>query len=260
MDGNRGKARPQAPWIGTRGRIGVVIPSTNIGVEYDCQRLIPEGVTWHFARFFVGVRDLSSDQSFLAFVEAIQETIPLAMRDIVTAEVDHVVMGMSAETFWGGVEGNQAFQARIREAIGPHLGLTTGANAVTAALERFGARKIAVLTPYQPVADRQVQRFFTESGFEVRRLVGLKCETANSIAHTPQTQVLDVVVNQLDGADVDAIVQVGTNMSNADLFPTLEKVLRKPVLPINIMLIWHALRALGIDDTFIGRGRLLEEY
>ena len=27
--------KAQAPWIGARGRIGVIIPSTYIGVEYD---------------------------------------------------------------------------------------------------------------------------------------------------------------------------------------------------------------------------------
>ena len=43
--------KAQEPWIGARGQIGVIMPSTNIGVEYDCQRIIPPGVTWHFAPF-----------------------------------------------------------------------------------------------------------------------------------------------------------------------------------------------------------------
>ena len=88
-------SKPQEPWIGSRGRIGVIIPSTNIGVEYDCQRFIPDGVTWHFARFFVEQIDLSSDNMFLAFIDAIRTTIPHAMRDIMTAEVDYIMMGMS---------------------------------------------------------------------------------------------------------------------------------------------------------------------
>ncbi|MAG97131.1 MAG: hypothetical protein CMM08_10660, partial [Rhodospirillaceae bacterium] len=107
--------KPQDPWIGIRGRIGVVIPSTNIGVEYDCQRFIPQGVTWHFARFFIELKDLTSDNAFMAFIEAIRLTIPDAMRDIMTAEVNHIMMGMSAETFWGGLAGNDEFSARLRE-------------------------------------------------------------------------------------------------------------------------------------------------
>src|SRR5688572_25252051 len=78
--------KAQEPWIGARGRIGVIIPSTNIGVEYDCQRIIPPGVTWHFARFFVEQPDLSSNDMFLAFIAAIRKTIPHAMRDIRSEE------------------------------------------------------------------------------------------------------------------------------------------------------------------------------
>ncbi len=252
--------KPQSPWIGSRGRIGVIIPSTNIGVEYDCQRFIVPGTTWHFARFWVEFKALHNDDAFTTFLEAIQDTIPLAMRDLLTAEIDHVMMGISAETFWDGVEGNQAFQARLREQMSDDMGLTTGANAVVAALGKFGAKTISVITPYQPIGDKEVHRFFSESGYEVKTLVGMKCDNANSIAHTPRDVVLDVVVNQLDGDDVDAIVQVGTNMSNSDLFPTLEKMLGKPVIPINVATIWHAYRAIGIDDKLVGLGRLFEEF
>ena len=247
-------------WIGERARIGVAIPSTNIAVEYDCQRIIPEGVTWHFGRFYIEVRDLSDDAVFLRFVEAIQETIPLSMRDLVTAEMTYAMMGMSAETFWGGRAGNEAFQERIREIIGPNIGLTTGANAADAALKAFSIKNIAVLTPYQPVADEQVRTFFGESGYEIKRLHGLKCDSAHGIANTPRDRVLDVVVNELNGDDIDAIVQVGTNLSTLDLFPTLERQLDKPMIAINVALIWHALRVAGIKDRFYGKGRLLEEF
>ena len=247
-------------WIGERARIGIAIPSTNIAVEYDCQRIIPEGVTWHFGRFFIEMRDLSDDAGFLRFVEAIQDTIPLSMRDLVTAEITYAMMGMSAETFWGGRAGNEAFQAGIREIIGPDMGLTTGAEAADAALKAFGITDIAVLTPYQPVADEQVRTFFGESGYNIKRLHGLKCDSAHGIANTPRAQVLDVIMNELDGDDIDAIVQVGTNLSTIDMFPTLEHQLGKPMIAINVALIWHALRAAGINDKFFGRGRLLEEF
>ena len=105
-----------------------------------------------------------------------------------------------------------------------------------------------------------MRKFFGESGYEIKRLHGLKCDSAHGIANTPRSQVLDVVVNELNGDDVDAIVQVGTNLSTVDLFPTLEQQLGKPMIAINIALIWHALRAAGIDDKFYGKGRLLEEF
>jgi maleate isomerase len=249
----------QEPWIGTRGRIGVVIPATNISVEYDCQRLQLPGVTWHFGRFYTPSTDLSTNEAFLAFLEGIRTTIAEAVRDLLSAEVTHMMMGMSAETFWGGVAGNQEFLEKLIAQIGS-MGLTTGANAMVEALGRFGAKRIAVLTPYQEVGDQQVLRFFGESGFDVRRVKGLRSGSATSIAHTPRGDFVRAVVDDLDGDDVDAIVQVGTNLSTVDFFPTLEQMLGKPCIPINIATAWHALRAIGVDDLVAGRGRLLEEF
>ena len=252
--------KPQEPWIGSRGRIAVIIPSTNIGVEYDCQQLAPPGVTWHFCRFFVEQPDLSSDDMFMAFVDAIRHTIPHAVRDAMTCEPSHIMMGMSAETFWGGLEGNAEFTQRLREVCGDGIGITTGANALDASLKAFGARRVAALTPYQPVGDEQVHRFLEETGYEVSNVVGLKCDTSTSIAHTPPGEVIDAVMNRLDGADVDAIVQAGTNLTALDIFPALEKQLGKPVIPINVATIWHTFRTNGIDDKFFGRGWLLERF
>ncbi len=252
--------RAQEPWIGARARIAVIIPSTNIGVEYDCQQFVPPGVSWHFSRFWVEQPDLSSDNMFLAFIDAIRKTIPGSLRNAMTCEPSYVMMGMSAETFWGGLEGNAEFEQRLREQIGQDMGLTSGAAALRAALDKFGAKKVAALTPYQPVGDEQVHRFLAESGYDVHKVIGLKCDTATSIAHTPPREVVDVVVNELNAADVDAIVQAGTNLSTVDIFPTLEHQLNKPVIPINVATIWHALRAQGVNDQFQNKGWLMERF
>jgi maleate isomerase len=250
-------------YIGHRAKVGVIIPSTNTAVEYDLQRLVRaglRGVTWHPGRFFVEHTDLSSDDNFVHFLKLIRETIPLSVRDVLTCNPTHIMMGMSAETFWGGIEGNEAFIGRIQEQIGD-LGLTTGANAVIEALEAFGGvKRISVLTPYQPIGDENVVRFFSESGYDIHRVHGLRCEnTTDAIAGTPFSDVFEAV-RAIDDDSVDAIVQVGTNLSTSDVFPTLEKQLAKPVLPINIATSWHALRTCGVDDRFDGMGRLFEEF
>jgi maleate isomerase len=250
---------PQEPWIGTRARIGVVIPSTNIAVEYDCQKIRVPGVSWHFGRFMTPTTDLSSDRAFIDFLEGIRTTIPHSVAALMTAEMSHIMMGMSAETFWGGVEGNAEFLRRVQDQIGT-LGLTTGANAMLDALAACKAKRIAVLTPYQPIGDRQVLDFFGDSGLEVIRVKGLRCGSATSIAHTPRGDVARVVLRELEGDDVDAIVQVGTNLSTCELFPTLELLLGKPCIPINVATAWSALRACGVKDSVSGFGRLMEDF
>lgn len=245
-------------YIGHRAKIGVIVPSTNTAVEYDLQKVCPRGVTWHPSRFWVESPNLSSDDNFLHFLDLIRKDIPISIRNVLDCKPDHIMMGMSAETFWGGIEGNQSFIEQVREQIGD-LGLTTGANAMNDALECFQAKKIAVLTPYQPIGDENVDLYFTECGYEVKKIIGLRCPSATAIAEVPLSDVVEAV-KELHQADVDAIIQVGTNLSTLDLFPSLERYLNTPCIPINACSMWHALRANGIRDQFDGLGQLLERY
>jgi maleate isomerase len=64
----------------------------------------------------------------------------------------------------------------------------------------------------------------------------------------------------LDGPDIDAIVQVGTNLSMVHLAAAAELWLGKPVIAINTATYWHALRQNGITEKVQGFGRLLEEF
>jgi maleate isomerase len=59
---------------------------------------------------------------------------------------------------------------------------------------------------------------------------------------------------------VDAIIQVGTNLSMVRLAAMAELWLGKPVIAINAATYWHALRTNGINDKVEGCGRLLEEF
>ncbi len=255
----------QDNYIGHRAKIGVVVPSTNTSVEYDCQRILPRGVSWHTTRFYIESPDLSSDEAFLHFLDLLRETIGDSIRSLMTMRPDHVMMGMSAETFWGGIKGNDGFVDRIQEMVGSETGLTTGANAVIASLEALGivgntGKRLGIITPYQPVGDKNVRLFFEDAGFEIAGLVGLRCENAHdAIALVPEHDVMNVV-REVDGDNVDAIVQVGTNLSTSGIFPTLEKWLGKPCLPINVATAWHALRSCGVDDKYDNFGRLFEEH
>ena len=244
-----------------------MIPSTNTGVEYDLQKFILDGLTWHPSRFWIELSQWADevndsgeqfDQVFERFLDMMREEIPKAVRNVMSSQINHLMLGMSAETFWGGIQGNIEFEERIKSQIGD-MTMTTGATATREALELFGAKKISVITPYPPIGDENVRLFYNELGFEVKAVKGMCRPSAQAIAETPISMVLDAV-RDVDGDDVDAIIQAGTNLSTVDLFPTLEHTLGKPLIPINVATIWHALRAVGITDKVTGKGRLLEEF
>jgi maleate isomerase len=243
--------------VGRRAKWGVIIPSTNTVVEHDLNAVRPEGITFHAGRMYLETGDLSSDDAFKALLGQIQTSLEIAIRDVLTCEPDYLVMGMSAETFWGGKAGGAEFTRRVEQLSG--LRVATGAAACEQAVSALGLERISVLTPYQPVGDEQVEAFFSDIGVEIVRLVGLRCPSATAIAEvTPAT--LRPILHGLDGDDVDAIIQVGTNLSMLALAEHAERELGKPVVAINAATLWHALRDNGFDDRFEGYGTLLREH
>ena len=91
------------------------------------------------------------------------------------------------------------------------------------------------------------------------RIKGLRCPTAVSIAHVDEGTLRQALLD-VDGDDVDALVQAGTNLSMPRLADEAERWLGKPVIAINAAIWWMALRDNGIDDKIEGCGRLLREF
>ena len=244
--------------IGHRMTFGVIAPSTNTSVQPEFDHMRPHGVTNHHSRCIIPDTKVSDNKSFMVMLNNIRESVPAAIESVMTANVDHVVMGMSAETFWDGVEGNRKFIKQINERSGG-LSVATGAEACERALKLFGAKKIGVVTPYQPIGDTNVVKFFSELGFEVVAIEGLKCPTAVAIAHVPESE-LRAALHKVNGPDVDALVQVGTNLSMIRLADEMERIVDKPVIAINAATWWMALRDNGVEDVLHGFGTLLREY
>lgn len=243
--------------LGYRGRIGIVVPSTNTSCQPECEQLRPRGVTNHIARISIRERPLTTEQAFLEHVDAMRNGMRTAIDQVITCQPTHVIMGVALEAFWGGVVAAQNLQKELAERAG--VGVSMGSTATDAALQRLGARRIAILTPHQPRGDEQVRHWFSEAGYDVRRLIGLKCASPVLIAHTTPQQVI-AALRELDGDDVDALVQVGTNLAAIELCAEAEQWFGKPVLAINAVTYWDALRRSGVEDKVYGFGSVLERF
>ena len=243
--------------LGWRHRFGVLGPSTNTVVQPDMEAMRPAGVTNHYSRIYTPNADAVSNESFLAGVSLIGRNTLDAVTSVMTSAPDSLVMGMSAVTFIGGMAGADAFQASLEQASG--LRVSIGSHATAAALRAYGAKRVAFLSPYFPAANTEVRRYLTEAGFEVVRDHCLQCPSWTAIAAIPAATIR-AAFRALDGDDVDAIVQVGTNLSAVRLCAAAELWLGKPVIAINVATYWNALRTCGIDEKVAGIGRLLESF
>jgi maleate isomerase len=243
--------------LGWRRKFAVLVPSTNTVVQPEFDAMRPEGVTNHICRIRIPNMRLASDADFQLLVERIAAAQLEAVDSAMSCEPDHVVLGISVETFWGGRAASRKLKQELEDRTG--LDVTLGAESCDAAFARLGVKRIAVLTPYFPVGDQNVQRFFEESGYRVARIRGLKCASPVQIAHVPP-ETLRAAAEELDGDDVDAVVQVGTNLAMAKLAAQMQAERRKPILAINACIYWHALRKNAISDRVAGWGSLLENH
>jgi maleate isomerase len=215
-------------------------------------------VTNHYSRIFTPNANAVSNESFRAGAEVIAGNVLEAVRSVLTCGPDYLVMGMSAVTFFDGEKGADRFTREVEQESG--IKISIGSDACTAALQAYGGvKRIAVLSPYWPSMNTEVARYFSDKGFTVVRDKCLQCRSWTQIAEVT-TETLRAVLTELDGDDIDAIVQVGTNLSMVRLAAAAEMWLGKPVIAINTATYWHALRANGIKDRIDGFGRLLAEF
>lgn len=244
--------------LGWRKTFGVVAPSTNTSVQPEYDDMRPRGVTNHFARIDIPNSAVHSDADFDQLMKNIRGSLEAAIGRVITCEPDAIIMGMSSETFWDGLEGSKRLQERAEKISGRPV--VMGSDACQAALRKYGdIKRLGIITPYFPIGDNQVRRFFTDCGFEVVNLLGLKCTSPVNIARVTAAELRDAF-NAVDGPDVEALVQVGTNLACAKVAEFGEFWLDKPVLAINTATYWYALRTNGIMDKIDGFGSLLLDH
>src|SRR5439155_1432914 len=200
--------------LGSRAKFGVLAPSTNTSVQPEFDAMRPWGVTNHHSRLIIPDTRVTDDASFMAMMDNIRNALFPALEAVLSCDPDYVVLGMSAETFWDGLHGSQRLKRRLEKTA--KRGVAMGSDACRAALRACGrsVKRLGVITPYMPIGDRQVRKFFTDCGYEVVNLLGLKCRSPVLIAHESKQKLRDAI-ERVNRGKVDAIVQVGTNLAMA---------------------------------------------
>jgi maleate isomerase len=179
--------------LGYRMKFGVIAPSTNTSVQPEFDSMRPVGVTNHFSRIIIPDDPVHSDEDFNELVMRIRARTMDAIDAVKTCSPGAMIMGMSAETFWDGKERADTLKAQVEERAGMNVAM--GSDACQSALKCFGdIKRIAVITPYMPIGDAQVHRFFTDCGYEVVQVLGLKCASPMLIAHETEQTLRDAII------------------------------------------------------------------
>ncbi len=244
--------------LGWRLKLGVIVPCTNTVVQAEFDTMRPRGVTNHLSRVAIPDTPVTTEEELSTMMTTVRGTIEAALDGLITCAPAHIIVGMSAETFWEGMLTPEELKARFEQRS--NIPMTLGMQACRDAFTRYGSvKRLAIITPYMPAGDAQVRRAFTDAGFEVVNLLGLKCNSPMLAAHESPAR-LRRAVQEVDDASVEAVIQVGSNLAFAGIAGQAEEWLGKPVLAANTCTYWSALRRSGIEDKIPGFGSLLLEY
>ena len=188
--------------LGWRANWGVVVPSTNTSVQPEFDEMRPRGVTNHIVRIWIPNDPVGSNADFNRLMENIRLEWDNALLRVMTCNPDYLLMGMSSETFWGGLQRSLELKKHMMELTGRDVAM--GSDACQAALRCYGdIKRIGVLTPYWPVADENVTKFLEDCGFEVVVIKGLCCDSPTAMSQVTEKELRDALL-ELNEHDVEA--------------------------------------------------------
>jgi maleate cis-trans isomerase len=240
--------------LGSRGRIGLILPSLNTVAEPEMNRMKPEGVTVHAARMPIP-SDISSIEAFVRMCEEGCRNAEKAVGELATAKVDVYAFAFTAGSFFKGAGWDKEIARRIE--ISGHAPCVVTSTASVDALKAYDVKNIAVVSPYA-IANELLKRFINQKGIEVSRMEGLTVSTAQEEGRQ-RIETFKKLVEQADSPEAEAIFVSCTNFATMAGLDGLEKSLGKLIITANQATFWAALRRMGIDDKIEGSGRLLRE-
>jgi len=90
--------------LGWRHKMAILIPSTNTSVQPEFDAMRPPGVTNHICRIRIPNIPLHTDEDFNRLIQLIADAQDEAVDSVMSCEPDRLVLGISAETFWDGLQ------------------------------------------------------------------------------------------------------------------------------------------------------------
>ena len=221
---------------GTTGRIGLAILDSDLTIEPDLRRQLPEGVEIHAARvrYPHSVSAENMRQAVAGLDDAIASLLPVRPAAVIWA--------CTSGSFYDGRAGNQALRATLA-ARARGVPTDTASGSVIEALRALGLRRPAVGTPYGPEINARLDVFLAEHGFAAHPTVGYHADVVDDYALQDVSEDdMERFILGLDRPDCDGILVSCTGLPSAGFVAVLERRLGKPVVTSNQAILWNALR------------------
>ena len=235
---------------GWRGRLGLIVPSSNTTMEMELHGALPEGVSLHTAR--VPLRNVTEEELVKMNTLAVE-----AARLLRDAGVEMILYGCTSGSFIGGKDYEKELESKIEEEV--NVPVVSTSTAVVEALRILDARDILVITPYTDEINQREREFLEANEFSVLDIRGLGIEDNTQIGKLEPHEAYRLAkASFMDEAD--AVFISCTNLRTFEIIEPLEEDLGIPVVTSNQASLWLALREMDIMERIPWLGRLFTEF
>ena len=209
---------------------------------------LPE-VTTHFSRFKVTEIALSGP----ALAQFDDSELLRAAELLADAKVDVIAWNGTASG-WLGFERDVQLCERIKAATG--IPACTAMLALNEILEKTGAKRIGMVTPYLDDVQARINANYEKAGWTVVADRHLRMQDNFSFSTITADQMREMT-REVAAAKPDAIAIVCTNMRGAPLAEELEAAYGIPIYDTVSTTVWKSLKIAGVDTRRVkGWGRM----
>ena len=237
--------------FGWRARLGFLVPPGCPTVEGEVPPIMPRGVTAHFSRMVAEGKTGSLDgqeERNRSQIEHLDHSVRLL--SLVKPKV--MALAHTATSYTLGRDGEEQLIKRLEAEY--RVPFLSAFSSVVMALERLGAKRIALGAPYGESITLKGKAHLETFGFEVVSH-GRLDNVTNIYDETPERAY--GLAKKVDMPEADAVFLSGVGLATMSVLGILEQDLDKPVISSMAALTWASLRAAKVDEPIEGYGRLL---
>ncbi|HJV84676.1 MAG TPA: hypothetical protein VJ698_04310 [Noviherbaspirillum sp.] len=215
-----GKKAPRVPL-----RVALLVPSSNTVMENDLHAALPKSnFTVHADRMYLVECTRDAERRM------IEQFAPQAAGDLGTLNPDLLVFGCTSAGSLFGLD----YDAKVCRDLGERAGCTGMGviSSVAKALERQGAKRLAVITPYNEDLTRSVASAVAD-GREIVGAYGMGIEDNVALADPTPEDIVAFARECLAGKSFDGIFVSCTNFRAYEAREALVETFNVPVVTSN---------------------------
>lgn len=225
-----------------RKKIALLVPSSNTVMENDLHDTLPKDrYTVHTERMYLIETTRDAERIM------IEKYARPAAVNVATTNPDLIVFGCTSAGSLLGLDYDAQFCAELGKLANcPALGVL---NAVSEALTRAAARRVAVITPYNDDLTSSVVEALVSADRTVVAAHGMGITVNIELADPEPSEIIAFAREKLKGVAFDTLLVSCTNFRSLEARSELEKLFGTPVITSNsavVTAIEHTFR----DDTF----------